>query len=347
MNAETRMNDLGICTAGKPRRAFTLIELLVVVSIIALLISILLPSLRKAREQAKQVVCLSGLKGTSSASLTYAADDPSEASIPIHFRVNGEDDPLGQRMVLAYAWGGKSGRGWEFNDAMWWGTKNDKGPAHRPLNKFLYKDGFVDYKNNPGPTRKNWKSDEKLNLDAFVCPSDTGYQGIHFTTWKESGLTSYDHYGTSFASNVFWIFRPNDDDCGGPCCRSNGAAYRPMSRIANPANTLYYEENVGRFTFLAEPAGSNMSCGQGTVDGVVTGWHGRDWMFDVSFCDGHAAVVRMKGFDNPRLSEYPDGTDYQHWHCVEIRGPGYQRDTLPAPPIWTPIECATIRDSVE
>lgn len=62
---------------SKRRRGagFTLIELLVVVSIIALLISILLPSLRKARNQAKDTVCMSNMHQLGVMLHYYLADN--------------------------------------------------------------------------------------------------------------------------------------------------------------------------------------------------------------------------------------------------------------------------------
>jgi prepilin-type N-terminal cleavage/methylation domain-containing protein len=67
------------------RKGFTLIELLVVVAIIALLISILLPSLSRARELAKRTVCASNLKEIGTAMYLYANDgDKFPATSGIH-----------------------------------------------------------------------------------------------------------------------------------------------------------------------------------------------------------------------------------------------------------------------
>jgi prepilin-type N-terminal cleavage/methylation domain-containing protein/prepilin-type processing-associated H-X9-DG protein len=57
------------------RRGFTLVELLVVIGIIALLISILLPALNKARESANEVACQSNLHQISNLIGIYAAEN--------------------------------------------------------------------------------------------------------------------------------------------------------------------------------------------------------------------------------------------------------------------------------
>ena len=57
------------------KKGLTLIEILVVIAILALLIVVLLPSLRRAKEQAVRVVCGSNLHQIYSASAAYASEN--------------------------------------------------------------------------------------------------------------------------------------------------------------------------------------------------------------------------------------------------------------------------------
>ena len=91
MNKNTKQKKRNFC--------FTLIELLIVITIIAVLASLLLPSLNKARERAKNTSCLSNLKQQSTAFLMYV--DDNKGFLPYSFRLESICD-LGGELDCCY-----------------------------------------------------------------------------------------------------------------------------------------------------------------------------------------------------------------------------------------------------
>jgi len=126
------------------QRGFTLVELLVVIGIIALLISILLPALNRAREQANRIKCASNLKQVGLALAMYS---------------NNEKNGGFPRVIYS------SGLGTLILDSTGYG--DSVGPFDTTTNA-----------NNVGASFFYLLKTQDLTPEVFVCPSSNGTRGF-------------------------------------------------------------------------------------------------------------------------------------------------------------------------
>ena len=209
----------------KRKHAFTLIELLVVIAIIALLLGVLIPALRKARDMGKRIVCLSLTKAFATANMIYAEQN------------NGLAVPFSQEAKTAHL--GDFG----YWDQRWPENMDFRGYVSLSARVEILDDGWEDPFLLPDelmcPAQKFPRTDADLEQVASPRPNGVGWR-IRFSY----ALNTEQWAGSSADDLVSWF--PSDRKYRG----------HKLTQMKNPSGKLmfvdsnYYQTRYERSNYL-------------------------------------------------------------------------------------------------
>lgn len=201
----------------KQHAGFTLIELLVVVAIIALLISILLPALTRAKEQAKITKCLANMRTIGQGANAYWLEfEDLPWSIESPYFIAGQ--VFSWFLYTEFIWGGglpdKTVRDWRNAGGRLSPVGGDiyqLPPRYRPMNKYLSNSVTWDNPMRNG-NRNPLRWDMDMDLPGFFkCPSDSTIEvplvgGNNPDVEPNLPNSTWEFWGSSYPSNWYWPY---------------------------------------------------------------------------------------------------------------------------------------------
>ncbi len=223
------------------RRGFTLIELLVVISIIATLMSLILPAIQNAREAGRRTQCLNNIRNVTLAALNFASSNksrlPSLAYFPAEtdFVAAGGSSPGTGRV---------NGRSWAvellpFIDQQGTYDRWNKLAPFDDASAFLSPSGFYNAALTP------------IYIEAFACPNDeSAYQkpgGLSYMANAGFGTNLTAVTNNNGAVQHSFIAKPFDWN-GNGTVNNYGSTSDPVDAEITKATGVFWAEFAGEAT---------------------------------------------------------------------------------------------------